>query len=61
MSGGGSTTPLGGHYRPVYRVVDPTQEENAFIGTVVDVAKDCLNQAGVRNLAKLTTELPPRR
>ncbi|MEV4777411.1 helix-turn-helix domain-containing protein [Microbacterium sp. LWH12-1.2] len=60
VSGGGSTTTLGGNYRPVYRVVDPSQEETLFIRTVVDVATDCLNQAGIRRLAKLTTELPPR-
>ncbi|CAN3702728.1 hypothetical protein MMX123_02758 [Microbacterium sp. MM2322] len=61
LAGGNSTTPLGGSYRPVYRVVDPTQDEKAFIRTVVDVATDCLNQAGVRNLSTLTTDLPPRR
>jgi len=60
--GSGSTTiPLGGRYRPVYRVVDPTQDEKAFIRTVMDVATDCLNQAGVRTLSSLTTDLPPRR
>ncbi|RKE64913.1 putative DNA-binding protein [Microbacterium sp. AG238] len=61
MGGGSSSTPLGGRYRPVHRVVDPQQEESVFIHTVVDVATDCLNQAGIRHLGRLTTELPPRR
>lgn len=60
-SGGNSTTTLGGDYRPIHRVVDPSQEESIFIQTLVDVATDCLNQAGIRHLAKLTTNLPPRR
>lgn len=60
-SGGSSTTPLGGRYRPVHRIVDPNGDESAFIRTVVDVTTDCLHQAGLRRLAKLTTQLPPRR
>lgn len=61
ITSGNATTTLGGSYRPVHRVIDPSQEETVFIQTVVDVATDCLNQAGIRHLAKLTTDLPPRR
>lgn len=61
IRGGNATTTLGGKYRPVHRVIDPSQEETVFIHTAVDVATDCLNQAGIRHLAKLTTDLPPRR
>ena len=60
IAGGNSTTTLGGKYRPVHRVVDPSQEEAGFIYTVVDVATDCLNQAGIRRLARLATNMPPR-
>lgn len=61
LRGGSATTPLGETYRPVYGVIDPLVEEKEFIRTVIDVATDCLNQAGIRHLAKLTTDLPPRR
>lgn len=61
LRGGSCTTTLGESYHPVYRVIDPLVEENEFIRTVIDVATDCLNQAGIRHLAKLITDLPPRR
>ncbi|GAA2069549.1 hypothetical protein GCM10009758_07300 [Microbacterium hatanonis] len=60
VRGGNSTTTLGGNYRPVHRVVDPSQEETVYLQTVVDVAIDCLNQAGIRHLVRLSTDLPAR-
>lgn len=44
VTGGNSTTALGGNYHPVHRVIDPSPEATVFVQTVVDVATDCLDR-----------------
>lgn len=60
-SDGTFTAPLGGSYRPVYRLVDATPDDKSFINTAIDVATDCLNQAGFAKPFTLDPMLPPRR
>lgn len=55
-----STTPLAIGFRPLSITVDPSGSAREFIGTVVDFATDCVNQAGYRKPLWLDRSLPPR-
>lgn len=55
-----SATPLAGGFRPLTVTVDPSAPAKEFVRTVVDLAADCVNQAGYKQPQVLDTNLPPR-